>query len=581
MTSTRKSFGHKGINLQHQGPLEAMGEAIEKSLDPLGVTTSMLNAQLSWLSHPLELARVLHGLSGDIMALQTHVMRRAMGMPSEDVVLPHEDDARFSDPVWSESATWDIVKEYYLAFTHRLMDMYFETPGLSDRERRRAAFWLRKWLNLVAPTNFFWSNPVAMRKFVESHGESASKGFENYLRDVRAGSVQMVEPDAFTVGKDLATTPGNVVFRNRMLELIQYSPTTEMVREVPIVIITPWINKFYILDLTSKKSMIKYLVDQGFTVFITSWKNPEDSMSEVTYEDYLSEGITPAIEAARQICKVPQVHAAGYCIGGITLSAWMAWANRHYGSPDKVPVAHWTAFTTLVDFSKPGDIEVFVDEESVSWIEQSMAKKGFLDGKEMATAFRMLRSNSLIWHYVVHSYLYGEALPPFDVLFWNADTTRMPQAMHVYYLREMYLNNNLIKKDALNLCGEPIDLGKIVQPLYAVAAEDDHIAPWKQCFRIHKYIQGPVRFALSTSGHILGIVNPPVHPPKRSFWVGEPERGETAEQWQNRLESKPGTWWEDWVRWLVPQSGPLVKPPVGGKKFAPLAPAPGTYVSEN
>jgi len=243
-------------------------------------------------------------------------------------------------------------------------------------------------------------------------------------------------------------------------------------------------------------------------------------------------------------------------------------------------VAHWTVLTTLVDFSRPGDIEVFVDEDSVEWIEKSMAKKGYLDGKEMATSFRMLRSNSLVWNYVVNSYLYGEPLPAFDVLFWNADTTRMPHAMHSYYLREMYLNNNLMKKDALHLCGQPIDLAKIVQPLYAVAAEDDHIAPWRQCFRIHSHVAGPVRFALSTSGHILGIVNPPVNPPKRSYWIGEPQRGENSEQWQARAEKQPGTWWEDWVRWLVPQSGPQVAPPQGGKAYPALAAAPGTYVVE-
>lgn len=572
---------HKGFDFNVLSPLEAIGEAIEKNVDPMGVVTSLLNAQVAWLTHPLELSRAVSALSGDILALQSHVARRAMGLPSEDVVRPHADDGRFVDPIWESSATWDIVKEVYLAYTHRLMDMFFETPGMSDKGRRRSAFWLRKWLNAVAPTNFFWGNPVAMRKFVESRGESVVRGIEHFQTDLRAGNIRMVEEDAFHVGVDLATTPGEVIFRNRMLELIHYKPTTVQVYQTPIVIITPWINKFYILDLTSKKSMVKYLVDRGFSVFITSWKNPDDSMLEVTYEDYISEGIAPAIEAAKGFCQVPQVHAVGYCIGGITLSAYMAWANRQYTGPEQVPVAHWTVLTTLVDFSRPGDIEVFVDEDSVEWIEKSMAKKGYLDGKEMATSFRMLRSNSLVWNYVVNSYLYGEPLPAFDVLFWNADTTRMPHAMHSYYLREMYLNNNLMKKDALHLCGQPIDLAKIVQPLYAVAAEDDHIAPWRQCFRIHSHVAGPVRFALSTSGHILGIVNPPVNPPKRSYWIGEPQRGENSEQWQARAEKQPGSWWEDWVRWLVPQSGPQVAPPQGGKAYPALAAAPGTYVVES
>ncbi|HET7775857.1 MAG TPA: alpha/beta fold hydrolase [Azospira sp.] len=571
---------HKTFNLVAGSPLEHLGEQLEKHIDPFGIATSMLNAQAAWLMHPQELSRVLTGLSGDLLALQAHVTRRAIGLPSEDVVKPQEDDSRFSDTVWEQSPSWDIMKEWYLAFTHRLEDMYFETPGLSDKERRRAAFWLRNWLNAVAPTNFFWTNPVALRKFVESKGESMAKGLQNYLKDSQAGTIRMVDEDAFQVGKDLATTPGQVVFRNRLVELIQYTPTTAQVYKQPLVIVTPWINKYYILDLTAKKSLVKYLVDKGFTVFITSWKNPGEDMSQVTYEDYVTEGVHEVMEAARAISKVPQVNAVGYCIGGTTLSAYMAWANRKFGNADKVPVASWTLLTTLTDFSRPGDIEVFVDQASVKWIEDSMAKKGFLDGKEMASSFRMLRSNSLIWHYYVHSYLYGESLAPFDVLFWNTDTTRMPYAMHSYYLRELYLNNNLIKKDALTLGGQPIDLERITQPLYAVTAEDDHIAPWRQCYRIRKYVNGPTRFVLSTSGHILGIVNPPANPPKRSYWVGEPDRGENVERWEAAAEKRPGTWWEDWVQWLVPKSGPLVASPKVHKDYPPLAPAPGVYVLE-
>ena len=253
---------------------------------------------------------------------------------------------------------------------------------------------------------------------------------------------------------------------------------------------------------------------------------------------------------------------------------------RRVGDPAKVPVASWTLLTTLTDFARPGDIEVFVDPASVRWIEDAMVKKGFLDGKEMASSFRMLRSNSLIWHYFVHSYLYGEPLAPFDVLFWNTDTTRMPCAMHSYYLREMYLNNNLIKKDALTLGGQPIDLERIVQPLYAVTAEDDHIAPWRQCYRIRKYVTSPTRFVLSTSGHILGIVNPPVNPPKRSFWVGEPKRGENVEHWEAAAEKRPGSWWDDWKQWLILRSGDKVVPPKVHKDYPPLAAAPGVYVLE-
>ncbi len=576
------SATHKSINISALTPLETVGAAFSKKIDPFGVTTSLLNAQMAWLTHPQELLRAASALSGDLIALQSHVMRRAMGMPSEDVVQPNHDDARFADPIWTESASWDITKEWYLALTHRLQDMVFETPGLSDKERRRAAFWSREWLNMVAPNNFFWLNPVAMERFVATKGESVAQGMRNFMRDIKAKNIQMVEPDAFTVGKDLATTAGKVVFRNRLVELIHYAPTTAKVRATPIVIITPWINKFYILDLTSKKSMVKYLTDQGFSVFITSWKNPGSELAEIRFDDYLLEGTNEVINAAIEFCKVPKVHLVGYCIGGTLVSTYMAWANKRFAA-DEVPVAHWTLFTTLTDFSEPGDIDVFLDEDCVNALDQKMADKGYLDGSEMATSFRMLRANSLVWHYYVRSYLMGEELPPFDVLFWNVDTTRMPRAMHSYYLHQMYLQNNLIKHDKLKIAGEPIDLDRIVQPLYAVTAEDDHIAPWRQCYRIHKYVnvKTPVRFVLSSSGHILGVVNPPANPPKRSYRIAVPEHNEHWEHWLERAEKKTGTWWDDWTAWLNGNCGELVDAyPASNRKFPALADAPGTYVYE-
>ena len=556
--------------------------AISKAADPYGVTTSLLNAQIAWLMHPQELLRAANALSGDLLALQTHIMRRAFGMPSEDVIEPHPDDVRFADPVWTEAATWDIIKEWYLAFTHRLQDMYFEAPGLSEKERRRAAFWHRKWLNMVAPTNSFWLNPVAMERFVATSGESLARGFQNFMRDLNARNIQMVESDAFVVGKDLATTPGKVVFRNRLVELIHYAPTTEKVRAMPIVIVTPWINKFYILDLNPQKSMVRYLTDQGYSVFITSWKNPGAEMSEVRLDDYLLEGVNEVVRVAGEFCKVPQVHLVGYCIGGTLVSTYMAWANKHFGA-DQAPVAHWSLLTTLTDFSHPGDIDVFIDEASIGALEESMAGKGYLDGSEMASSFRMLRSNSLVWHYWVSSYLMGEPLPAFDVLFWNIDTTRMPRAMHSYYLREMYLHNNLIKRDHLTIAGESIDLDLIVQPLYAVTAEDDHIAPWTQCYRIRKYVNvnASVRFVRSSSGHILGIVNQPVNPPKRHYWIGEPERNEHWEHWLERADKKSGSWWEDWTHWLGERCGEEVDAyPAANRRFPALGEAPGDYVLE-
>ncbi|HUY03746.1 MAG TPA: class I poly(R)-hydroxyalkanoic acid synthase [Rhodocyclaceae bacterium] len=545
------------------------------------MVTPLLHAQLAWLSHPQEMAEAVAGFTGSLMELQWHAWRRTLGLPSQDVEEPHPDDSRFADPIWRDSAAWDLIKESYLLLTHHIQDKLFETPGMSSKDRRRAAFWWRKWLNAVAPTNFLLCNPVAMRRAIETHGDSLISGMKIFLDDLAAGNVRMTSPDDFTVGKNLATTSGKVVFRNRLLEVIHYAPTTEKVYLTPIVIVTPWINKFYILDLNPKKSLIKFLLDQGYSVFITSWKNPDATMHDVSFDDYLTDGIGSIVEAARAISGSRQVHAVGYCIGGAALATYMAWANRRYAVAE-VPVASVTLLATLVDYHKPGDIEVFIDEGSFKWLSRAMEQKGFLDGQEMAASFRLLRSNSLIWQYVVHGYLYGEKPAPFDVLYWNMDATRMPAAMHEWYLRQFYLDNNLIKKDALTVAGEKIDLARIVQPLYVVSAEDDHIAPWRSVFRTNNYVSGPKRHVLSSSGHILGIVNPPVTPPKREYWAGAAERHDKAESWRERAVHHAGSWWPDWMVWLAPQSGAMRKAgPIDSKEYPALEDAPGGYVLES
>ncbi|HEY6897912.1 MAG TPA: alpha/beta fold hydrolase [Rhodocyclaceae bacterium] len=543
------------------------------------MATPLVHAQLAWLAHPEELSSALTRLSLKLWDLQAHSWRRAIGVPSDDLENPHPDDTRFTDAAWTDSATWDITKEWYLTMTHHIQDMLYQTPGLSNKDRRRAAFWWRKWLNAMAPTNFLWTNPVALRLACETRGESLKRGFENYMADMQAGNVRMTNPDDFQVGGNLATTAGAVVFRNHLLEVIHYAPTQAKVHAAPVVIVMPWINKFYILDLNPRKSMIKFLLDQGLDVYITSWRNPGAEAREVTFDDYVTEGIDRIVQVARDLSGAPQVNAVGYCIGGAALATYMAWANKHYGK--KMPVASATFFTTLVDYHHPGDIEVFLDEGTIDWLCKSMEERGYLDGKEMAAAFRLLRSNSLVWHYVVHGYLYGEAPPPFDVLFWNMDTTRMPAAMHSWYLREFYLNNRLIKKNALTVAGEEIDLEQVVQPIYAVSAQDDHIAPWRQTFRITNFVNGPKRFVLSSSGHILGIVNPVVNPPKREYWVGDAERHDDPATWEDRAEHRQGSWWEDWMAWLKPLSGPLDDAPaVTTRKYPRLADAPGSYVLE-
>jgi polyhydroxyalkanoate synthase len=532
-----------------------VNQAVEAKVDPIGMATPLLHAQLAWLSHPQEMSEALTSFSAKMWDLQTHSWHRALGMPSKDVVLPNPDDTRFASPVWSESASWDIVKEWYLMLTHQVQDMLYDTPGLSSRDRRRAAFWWRKWLNAVAPTNFLLSNPEAMQKAMETRGESLLKGFNNFLTDFQAGDVQMARPTDFVVGRDLATTPGKVVFRNRLLEVIHYVPSREKVYKTPIVIVTPWINKFYILDLNAKKSMVKFLVDQGLDVYITSWKNPGADMRDVSFDDYLTDGIGKLVETAQGLSGSDKVHAVGYCIGGAALTAWMAWANAHYSKKD-VPVASVTLLTTLVDYHKPGDIEVFLDENSIKWLEKSMAEKGYLDGKEMASAFRLLRSNSLVWHYVVRGYLFGEAPPPFDVLFLE-------------HGRHSHAGKNAQLVSAQLLSGKPADQEGCAQPRRrGYRPRKDLAAALRRIRRGRPYSALAPDLSASTTlspdrgatccrrpdtysgSSIRSSIRPSVISMSEA-----PERHDTPDEWRERAELRHGSWWEDWMEWIKPQSG--------------------------
>jgi len=552
--------------------------AIEGLVDPFGIVAPILHAQFAWWSHPLEFSELAMRAAADLAALQVHSAARLADRDLSDVVQPQADDTRFADPAWTEQPGWALVKQWYLFCTRQVQDALYQTPGLSPKERRRAAFWWRQWLNAVAPTNFLLTNPVAMRKAVESRGESLRRGFDIFMKDAQARTLRMTGQEDFAVGRNLATTPGAVVFRNRLLELIHYAPTAAQVRPTPIVIVTPCINKFYVLDLQPKKSLVKYLLDQGFDVYITSWVNPDAGMRDTAYDDYIVQGVGEAVRVARELSGSRKVHAVGYCIGGTLLSSYLARESKRLPR-DEVPVEHWTLLATLVDFQSPGDIEVFIDDASVTWLIDSMRTRGYLDGTDMAATFRLLRSNSLIWHYMVHGWLYGEPLPPSDILYWNMDCTRMASRMHEFYLREFYLNNNLVKPNALAIAGVPIDLATIHVPLYQVGAEDDHITPWRQTFRINGYVTGEKRFVLSSSGHILGIVNPPVTPPKRHFQVGRAHRGETAEAWLAGAERHEGSWWQDWTAWLGSRCGaPGAPPALTSDAFPKLADAPGTYV---
>ncbi len=558
-----------------------LNKALEANLDPFGILSAVGEVQRAWLGNPQALSEEVRRLAEGVLRLQEHAARRFAGSEEADAFPPVPEDERFRDRIWTENPYLDTLKESYLLWTRWLEDAIFQTPGVEDKTRRKAAFWARQGLNATAPTNFLPTNPAALFRAFETGGKSLADGVTNFLADAQRGTVSMVDESGFQVGRNVATTPGAVVYRNDLVEVIQYAPATETVHEVPVVFVPPWINKYYILDLDAKKSLIRHMVEQGFTVFVISWRNPGPEMRDVTLDDYMLRGVLETVEAAREVSGARQVHLCGYCIGGTITAALMAWLNRQAKKKDALPVAHWSVLTTLVDFESPGDIDVFISEGAIAALEKRMAKDGYLDGQDMAAAFRMLRANSLIWHYWVRNYLHGETPAALDVLYWNMDTTRMPEAMHAYYLREFYLENRLARKDGVTLGGRPIDLGRITQPLYAVGTEQDHIAPWKETFKICGLVKSPVRYVLATSGHILGIINPPVDPPKRKYWAGDATGESDPDAWQAGIGKVPGTWWGDWVEWLRPQCGPRKAPPgLGSKAHPALAAAPGTYVLE-
>lgn len=550
-------------------------------LDPFGIGSTFFKIQQAWLRHPQQQLEAQRELAASLWMLNLNALTAMVGGSGKNTEKVAPGDERFQDPEWQANLGNSLMVQNYLAYTRWLERTVYDSPGVDSKDRHAAAFWTRQWFNALAPSNFFLTNPVAIHKAMQTRGASLARGIEHFMADVKAGDVQMLGNDpAFEVGKNVATTPGSVVFRNELFELIQYHPAGKKVRAMPIVITPPWINKFYIMDLNEKKSMVRHLVNEGFTVFMISWKNPGADMADNTFEKYLLKGMLKAIEVTCAITGAPKVHAIGYCIGGTALTALMALLNRKF-KPAQVPVAHWTLLASLADFSRPGEIEAFINENSLATIEQLMEKQGFLDKKQLSSAFRLLRPNSLIWHYVVHKYLYGETPPSLDVLYWNSDSTRLPRAMHTFCLRQFYVDNNLAKKDAIVLDGHKVDLGHIAQPLYAVGTTEDHITPWAGTFKTAALVKGPVRYVLSTSGHILGIINPPGPTSRREYWAGDAGGATDSKTWLAEQKKETGSWWGDWCAWLHEGCGALqAAPPIGLPDYPVLCEAPGTYVKE-
>ena len=531
----------------------------------------------AWATDPAKLAAAQNNLLQSYADLWGRSVRRFLGEEVEPVAEPEPGDNRFKDPEWSESQFFDFWKQAYLITSRWAQDVAENTEGVDDKTRRKAQFYLEQMVAALSPSNNPFTNPEVVRATLQSNAENLVQGMTQFAEDLEQSKdllrVSQTDLSAFEVGRDIAISPGKVVFQNDLIQLIQYAPTTEQVYERPLIIAPPWINKYYILDLKPEKSLVKYAVDQGFTVFMISWVNPKAALARKTFEDYMKEGILAAVEAVNRQLGLHHVNMLGYCVGGTLLASTLAYAAAK--GDDRVATA--TFLTAQVDFSEAGDLLVFIDDAQLKSLEEMMAEQGYLDGSRMAAVFNMLRPRDLIWPYIVNNYLLGKKPFPFDLLYWNADSTRLPAANHAFYLREFYHENRLSKGE-MELGGVKLDLSKVKVPIYELFTREDHIAPAKSVYHGSKLFGGPVRQVMAGSGHIAGVVNPPAKK-KYQYWTGKP--AETFEAWTEKATETPGSWWPDWSKWLAAHSGekvPARDPSAGPLK--PLEDAPGTYVKD-
>lgn len=547
--------------------------------DPFGIVGSLNKICRYWSSNHDEWTALLDELNRYVQTVVTHELSR-FSFENRSSTLT-DDGKNLFQFLQTYSEVAEKSHSAYTRWLYHIVDRALEREG--EVERQSSRFWAKQLVQASSPANYFWTNFAAVRRWHETGGESLTKGLSNLRRDVARGDSlpRITAPDAFRVGRDLANTPGFVVFRNELIELLQYNPTTKTVRSIPIVLVPPWVNKYYILDLSGQKSLARYLVSNGFTVFAISWRNPTAAMRDISFADYVFRGALKAVDVAKHISGSSEIHAVGHCIGGTCLATLMAWLNKELGTGAACPVAHWTLLATLVDFSDPGELGVYIRGDTIETVEELMRRDGYLDGKYVELAFRSLRADELIWRYFARNYLLGEQPLRHDILFWNSDTTRLPQSMCSFYLRELYLENKLVEPNRLVMGRHPIDLGCIAQPLYAVGAVQDHIAPWQGTFRTCELVAGPVRYVLASEGHIAGIVNPPSLRSGKQHWVGDVEAGDDAERWISDRPAHRGSWWVDWVSWLSDLCGPLVESPtMGCDTYPPLDEAPGLYVME-
>ena len=523
----------------------------------------------------------LWGLYSNFVQQYTQVMTNSalrfwgLDRESKPVIEPEAGDKRFNAPDWQHNPVFDALKQYYLLVATTWLQAVEGIKGIDAKQRQRLTFVLRQFLDAISPTNFAFTNPQVIHETLSTGGHNLVKGMQHLLRDIGEGEIQITDTSAFQVGKDLAITPGQVVYRNQLIELIQYSPSTEKVYQYPLLQVPPWVNKYYILDLRPQNSLVKFLVDQGFTVFLVSWKNPDTSMADVGFDDYVTMGPLSALDAIKEITGSPKVNTASYCIGG----QMMATALSYLAAKGDDTVNAATFVVTLADMqAEINDMLALFDEAALGLAERQIKARGLLGSREMSTMFRMLRANDLIWSNVINNYLLGKEAPAFDVLYWNNDGTRMTDKAHTFYLRKVCQENGLVKHGELVIKGVPIDLRNIHQDVYAVATAQDHLVPWKAAWRMTQLVGGSARFVLGGSGHVAGLLQPPNK--GKGYWTSDKPES-SAEAWLEGAQQHQGGWWGDWVEWLKARSGELVTPPpMGSAHYPPIIPAPGTYVLE-
>ena len=530
-----------------------------------------------WLSDPQRTVELQTSLGKAYIDLWGSAVRRLAGESTAPVATPAADDKRFSDPEWSQNQFFDFLKQAYLLTAQWADKLVANAADLNPHTKQKAEFYVRQITNALAPTNFVLTNPELLRETLTSNADNLVRGMHMLAEDIERGGghlkIRQSDSSMFEVGRNLAVTPGKVIYQNELMQLIQYAPSTETVLKRPLLIVPPWINKFYVLDLTPEKSFIKWCVDRGLTVFCISWVNPDERLAQKTFDDYVRQGPLEALDAIKQATGEDKVHAIGYCVGGtllaITLATMAARGDER--------IASATLFAAQVDFTHAGDLKVFVDEEQVSALEKRMAERGYLDSRSMATVFNMLRSNDLLWPYVINNYLKGKAPFPFDLLYWNSDATRMPAANHSFYLRNCYLDNRLVK-GRMSIDNTPVDLKRVKIPIYNLATREDHIAPAKSVMFGSKFFGGDVRFVVAGSGHIAGVINPP-DKNKYQYWTGPKPRDAAIDDWLAKAKEHPGSWWPDWLLWITKQTPTEVAARLPGDgPLKPIEDAPGNYV---